>query len=154
MTNDTFTNDTITRGVIAGAAAGVMQNIYSFIAIAAGFQTMTYADYARATLFDTQYNDTFAQFLGYIGHFTWDTLLGIIFVYFVNKTSKRFLLLKSITYGIVIWYLVKGAPTFFRLPAFLSITPQSMFFFFIGSVLFGITIALTLKFLDNYRIET
>lgn len=148
-----MTNDTLIRGAILGAVAAVIQNIYAFIAIAAGFNTITYADYARATLFDTQYNDTFAQYLGYIGHFTWDIILGIMFVYIINKTSKSFLFLKSITYGIVVWYLVKGAPTFFRMPAFLRITPQSMFFFFFGSVLFGITIAVTYKIIDNNRLK-
>ncbi len=149
-----MTKDIIARGVIAGGAAAIIQNLYAFLVRAAGFTTMTYADYARATLFDMRYNDNFAQFLGYIGHFTWDILLGVIFVLLINKTSESFLILKSITYGVVIWYMVKGAPTFFRLPAFLSITPQSMFFFFIGSIIFGITIALTLKILDNNRLNT
>lgn len=147
-------DDVMTKGIIAGIAAAVVQNIFALITRAAGYSIMTYADYARAILFERQYSGTFAQFLGYIGHFAWDTLLGVIFVYLVKSTSDKFLVLKSIAYGVVIWYLVKGAPTFFRLPAFLNISPGSMFFYFIGSILFGLTISFTLKYLDKPDIRT
>lgn len=146
-------DDTMTQGIIAGIAGAVVQNIYALITRAAGFNVTTYADYARATLFERNYQEPFAQFLGFIGHFTWDILLGVIFVYVIKSTSRKFLTVKSIAYGVVIWYLVKGAPTFFRLPAFLNITPESMFFYFIGSILFGVTISLALKYLQKNDIK-
>lgn len=147
-------DDAMTKGIIAGIAAAIVQNIYALITRAAGYNVMTYADYARATLFERQYSGSFAQFLGYIGHFTWDILLGVIFVYLVKSTSDKFLVVKGIAYGVVVWYMVKGAPTFFRLPAFLSISPESMFFFFIGSIMFGLTISFTLRYLDKPNVRT
>lgn len=147
-------DDVMTKGMIVGTAGAVFQNIYALIARAAGYNVMSYADYARATLFERYHSGALAQLLGYIGHFTWDIFLGVIFVYLVKSTSDKFLVAKSIAYGVVIWYMVKGAPTLFRIPAFLNISPKSMFFFFIGSILFGLTISFTLRYLDKPDVTT
>lgn len=139
----------MTRGIIAGAVAAVAQNVYIFGARMAGFTKVEYEDYAEILFFSKFLPGFFPSFLGLIGHLVWNVFLGIIFAYIIKYSSSKFYVLKGIVFGAFVWWLVKVFCTLFRLPALSNPPYQQVGVFLIGSLLFGVVVAYTLKLLDT-----
>ena len=141
-------DDRMTRGIITGAVAAVVQNVYIFGAHMAGFTKVDYEDYAEMVFFSKLLPGFFPSFLGLIGHLVWDIFLGIIFAYIIKYSSSRFYVLKGMVFGAFVWWLVKVSCTLFRLPGLSTPSYRQVGVFLIGALLFGVVTAYTLKLLD------
>ena len=144
--------DRLVSGALAGSVGAVIQNTYAFIAKSLGFQGPVYIDYGEYLLFYKDQSGPLTSFFGFIGHFVWDIIIGIIFAYLILNTSSRYYLLKGILYGVIVWFLIKAGSTLFKIPEVITVLPHTVAFFFFGSILFGISLAYTLKLLDNAKI--
>lgn len=142
-------NDQTTKGIIAGVIGAVVQNIYIYFTQLLGFTKLNYQDYSQVVIFLRIYKGMLPTFLGILGHFVWDILFGIIFAYLIKFTPRKLYIIKGVVYGVIIWYLIKLGATLFRLTVFMSPPPNSVFVFFIGSILYGAAIAYVLKVLDT-----
>lgn len=153
MGENNMLQDRMVFGAIAGMAGAVVQNFYAVIAESMGLTGPVYLNYGKIVLMLKDYNDPLADTLGVIGHFTWDIILGIAFAYLVSLTSSRYYILKGIIYGIIVWYFIKVIATLFKIPVIIGVQPHTVAFFFIGAILYGATLALTLKLLDSRKIK-
>lgn len=142
-------DDRVTRGIIAGAIGAVIQDIYSYTLIIFGLLDRAYLDYARAMIMYKDYKGILATLVGFLGHMMADILFAVIFVYIIKNPSSRFYLLKGAVFGGIIWYVLNGLGTLFRLPVFTVIPPGSALAMFIGAEIYGLVIAYTLKLMDT-----
>jgi len=142
-------NDRLTRGIIAGAVGAVVQNIYIYAAQMMGFTTTNYGDYSEILFFSKLLPGFFPNFFGIIGHFVWDTFLGVVFAYGIKYTSSRFYVLKGLVYGAFIWWIVNVICKLFRIPVFSTLPYQELGVFLVGALLFGFIAAFTLRMLDS-----
>lgn len=146
-------DDRMVYGTWIGLAGAAVQNLYGLLGKLAGFTGPVYWDYGKIiVLSGRNMNGVLATLLGIAAHLVWDTILGIVFVYLVRDRMGHQLTLKGITYGAAIWFFVRAIALLYRIPIFISVSPQTVLFFFIGSIFFGIVVACSLRFL-YHRVE-
>lgn len=142
-------NDRTVRGIIAGAAGALAQNIYAYIVKMLGLTNVVYLDVSKAVLFRNHYNDIFANINALLGHFVVDSVLGVVFAFYIQATSSSYYLLKGVVFGTAVWFLVKVIGTnILNIPLFINLLPGNTLVFFVGALLFGLTTAWTLKLLN------
>lgn len=142
-------NDRMTRGIIAGVVSAVVQDVYTFAARTVGFTKIDYEDFAEALIFSRLLPGFFPSFFGLIGHLAWNTFLGVVFVYLIKFTSSRYYVLKGLTVGVFTWWFVKVFFSIVRIPGIVSPSSKEVGVYLIGSLLFGLSVAYTLKLLDT-----
>ncbi|MGI6066631.1 MAG: hypothetical protein ACOYI2_09115 [Bacillota bacterium] len=145
--------DKLVTGAVIGTAAFIIQNLYALGAKAFNIPTLTYVDYGRILLLSKVMKGTIAVIIGLIGHLIWEIILGVIFVYIILNTSRRYSFLKGIIFGASVWFFINLAATLFSIPVIAHVSPTTVTFFLIGSIIFGFTIAFTLNILHSYKIK-
>ena len=140
-------NDRLTRGIIAGIAGGLAQNIYGYIARFFGLTDLVYLDVARGVLFNYEYKGFLAVLVSAFGCLTIDSIWGVLFAFVMRKTSSKYHVVKGILFAVSIWFFVRvlGTKIF---GVMVDTDPQTALVFFFGAVLFGTTMASVLKWLD------
>ncbi len=141
--------DRVTRAFLAGTAGAVAQDIYVYIAKLAGLTDRTYLDYARIMIMFKNHDGVLATIVSIIGHMITDMLFAVLFVYFIKVTSAKYMYLKGIIYGGVIWFILIGLGTLFRLPVFTTAPPSAALALFVGAVMYGAIVVFTLKLLRS-----
>ena len=145
-------NDTFTKGVICGISGALVQNILAFVAKLLGLTDTLYIDVAYAVLFNLTFKGILPVIVSLIGHLVIDSFWGIIFAFLIEYTSSKFYIFKGIVFGCSIWFLVRVIITkIFQLPVLAKNCPKTALFFLFGAAMFGLTIALVLKFLDDRK---
>ena len=145
-------NDTFTRGVICGISGALVQNVLAFAAKLLGLTDTLYIDVAYAVLFNITSKGILSVIVSLIGHIIIDSFWGVIFAFLIKYTSSKFYIFKGIVFGCSIWFLVRVIITkIFQLPVLAKNCPKTALFFLFGAAMFGLTIALVLKFLDDKK---
>lgn len=148
-------NDRFTKGVIAGTAGAILQNIYAYFAKLLGFTNTDYIDVARAVLLDGNYQGFYATLVSFLGQLIIDSFWGFIFVFLIIKIREENFIFKGIVFGLGIWFFVRVVITkIFKLSVLSNNTPEIALFFFIGAALYGLTLTLSLKLLNTKTITT
>ena len=145
-------NDTFTRGVICGISGALVQNILAFAAKLLGLTDILYIDVAYAVLFNITSKGILSVIASLLGHLIMDSFWGVIFAFLIKYTSSKFYIFKGIIFGCSIWFLIRVIITkIFQLPVLSQNTPKTALVFLFGAAMFGLTIALVLKFLDDKK---
>lgn len=95
------------------------------------------------------YSGFTAFLVGIISHTIVGTIFGVIFAYIILITSSRYNLIKGLGFGAVLWFLLSGFGTIFRLPLFKNIPPGDAISTFVGALIYGILTAYGLMLLDK-----
>lgn len=146
--------DSIVNGAIIGTAGAAVQILYSFALKAFGYQGLVYIDYGQALLFMNIYPGSLFYGLGIIAHWIWDIIIGVIFVYLIQRSFEYYLYPKGIIYGVAIWFFIGAGVSLFRMPVIHKYYPGSEPYIFIGSILYGLVVAYTFKLLMKYQVRT
>jgi len=141
--------DRLIAGGLAGATGAIIQNIYGHTAKAIGITDRAFMDFAKVLLTFKPYQGVLAFIVGQISHYLVGVLLGIIFVYIIMLTSSRYLVWKGLGYGAILWVLLLGFGTIFRLPLFMNIPPGPALSVFVGALIYGLVTAYTLSLLEK-----
>lgn len=141
--------DRLISGSLAGAIAGLIQNLFGQTLKALGITDRAFADFAKVLIMYKPYQGTLAIIVGVISHIITGLIFGVIFAYIIQKTSSKYLLTKGIAYGAVLWVLLSGFGTMFKLPMFFDIPPRAALTTFVGALIYGFVTAYALKFIDN-----
>lgn len=144
-------NDRMTRGIIAGASGALVQNVYMLLAKSLDLTDIMYVDVARHFIFTQPYDGFLAVFVALLAHFTIDSFWGVVFAFLIEHTSSRFYMLKGFAFGTSIWFFIRvfGTKIFGVVP---GSPPLTALVFFVGAVLFGLTIAIVLRLFDDSKI--
>jgi len=145
--------DKLVNGAIAGAAGAVVQNLYVAVAGLFGYTGPSYITYGKIALAIEDNNGVLSNLMGLVGHFIWDIMLGIIFAYIISNATSRYYIWKGLLYGAVVWYLIKAGATIFKIPAIMGVYPETVVFFFIGALLYGLVVSYSLRVLDTRPAE-
>lgn len=137
-------------GAFIGSIGAVVQNLYGLSARLAGVKGPIYWDYGKVLIFSGKVlSGILPTVLGTIAHLVWDIILGIVFVYLIRDSFDRYLVLKGVVYGAIVWFIIKTIATLFRVPVIVDVSPYTVLFFFIGSLFFGLVIAYSLRVFIN-----
>ncbi len=141
--------DRLIAGGFAGAVAGLIQNLYGNLVKFLGVSDRAFADFALVMITFKPYSGFAAFLVGIISHTIVGTIFGVIFAYIILITSSRYNLIKGLGFGAVLWFLLSGFGTIFRLPLFKNIPPGDAISTFVGALIYGILTAYGLMLLDK-----
>lgn len=140
--------DRFTRGLLAGLIAGVPTFIFNHGLFYLKMTNLRWSDFMSLFIYGRKpvnlAEDVFAVFLVYMLL----SFLGIVFAYLLLITNTIHIL-KGCVYGISIWFISYTITFLFKVPELEYIPLETAFFNFIGAGIWGVTLALTLKWLDS-----
>ncbi|MBU7005227.1 hypothetical protein [Phosphitispora fastidiosa] len=141
--------DRLINGAIAGAAGAVVQNLYAAAARLFGYTGPGYITYGKIVLAIEDNGGLLSNSLGLVSHLVWDIIVGILFAYIISSTTSRYYIWKGMLYGAAVWYLIKAGATIFKIPIIMGFYPETVVFFFIGALIYGLVVSYSLKVLDT-----
>lgn len=145
-------NDRSTAGAIAGLVASFIQEMASLLLKYLGLTDRSFIDYASIMVMFHRPNGFMELVVAWTAHFAVGIILGLLFVQVFMFTSTKFLFLKGIFYGFILWFLLLGLGTLFRLPEFTTIPANAALSTFAGSLIWSLSVAYILKLLERTTI--
>ena len=125
------------RGAIVGIAGGVLMDVWDLFAhYFLHFGSFRYLDWAAMMIYGEPPENIYETIVSLITQIVWAGFLGIIFSFLILKITSR-------------GYLIKGA--FYRVPHLYQTGPNTQLAHVIGAVIYGITTAAVLKWLDSMQ---
>ena len=142
-------NDRTTAGALAGAVAGLIQQIYGSLAHYIGFTEKDFGDFAGTLIMSKAYQGIMSHVIQWLAHIGIGMLFGVIFVQIFKYTSSKYWQIKGIIYGFILWVLLTGIGTLFKMPMWNKTEPTTALSMFIGGLIYSVTMAYILKYLEN-----
>ena len=141
--------DRLVAGGLSGIIAGLIEYIFSIFLKALGWTDRYYGQFSDIIFNNRVYTGILGTILSILTHLALTTVLGVIFVYILAWTSSRYYLLKGAGYGFVLWFSLSGLGTIFRMPLFIDIPEKTAFSLLAGALVFGLTLAYSLRLMDR-----
>ncbi|PKM80533.1 MAG: hypothetical protein CVU89_13355 [Firmicutes bacterium HGW-Firmicutes-14] len=145
-----FIKDRLTRGLLAGLSAGIVTKIYDLLAFHYGISTLRWLDFAGIMIYGRKPVALGEQVFATFGTWFFHALLGIIFVFLIQRVfSSDNLLLKGWFYSISWWFIIYAVFQLFKVPELASIPLKTALSSFVGASIWGLLLALALHWLDR-----
>jgi len=141
--------DRLVAGGLAGAIGALVQNAYGQSAKALKLTDRAFIDYAEVLLAHKVFGGVLGFIVGTLAHLAVGVIMGVIFAYIIMLTSSRYLYIKGLGYGFVLWLLLSGFGSIFNLPQFTLIPPNVALATLVGALIYGIVNAFTLGYLEK-----
>lgn len=141
--------DRFTRGFIAGLAAGIVMNIFSFLSFALNWVEVRFLDWAGMFIFGRQPEGVVEVTLSLTGQLFFTALLGVIFAYLVSITSSKNYIFKGLTFGLAVWFSTYAIAILFRVPTLTRFGVDTVTSNIVGALLYGLVLALMQKWLEE-----
>lgn len=145
-------NDRSTAGAIAGLVGAFIQEMSAIVLKYLGFTNRSFIDYASILIMFHTAHSFMELVVAWIAHFAVGITMGLLFVQVFMITSSKYLFLKGIFYGFVLWFVLLGLGTVFRLPEFTVIPWNVALSTFVGSIVWSLSVAYTLRLLERTTI--
>lgn len=142
-------NDRSTAGAIAGLVGAFIQEMSAIVFKYLGFTDRSFIDYASVMIMFHTAHSFMEHVVAWTAHFAVGIMLGLLFVQVFMITSTKYLLLKGIFYGFILWFVLLGLGTVFRLPEFTAIPWNVAMSTFVGSIIWSLSVAYTLRILEK-----
>ena len=142
--------DHLVAGVVAGIAGISVQTIYALLIKYFGLTDRIYIDFAQVIIMSENRPGISAFFIGLIAQLVIGGMFGVVFAFIEKFTSSRYYLLKGVFFGAVLWFLLTGFGTMWRLPVFHEMPTYAAYSSLIGALIYGIALAYTMKLLEKY----
>ncbi|PKM38944.1 MAG: hypothetical protein CVV03_12725 [Firmicutes bacterium HGW-Firmicutes-8] len=142
-------NDRSVAGAIAGLVGSIIQEMSTLIIKYLGFSDKSFIDYSSVMVMFHRPNNFMELVVAWTAHFAVGITLGLLFVQVFMITSAKYLFLKGIFYGFVLWFILLGLGTVFRLPEFTSLPWNVAMTTFIGSLVWSLSVAYILRILEK-----
>ena len=142
--------DRLIAGAVAGTVAILIQTIYALTIKSLGLTDRIYIDFAKVIIISENRPGLSAFFIGLIAQLVIGGMFGVVFAFIEKFTSSRYYVLKGIFFGAILWFLLTGFGTMWRLPVFHEMPTNAAYSTLIGALLYGIALAYTMKLLEKY----
>ena len=141
--------DRFTRGLLAGIIAGVVTKPYDILAYYLNFSTFRWLDVAGIVIYGRRPLNAGEAVFATLSTWFFHALLGVIFVYLVQKlVSSANLFLKGWYFGVICWFLIYAIIILFKVPEISAIPLKTSVSNFIGASIWGLVLTAVL-----YRLE-
>lgn len=146
--------DRFFRGLIAGITGGIAMNLWSLIAVyILNWPIRRFIDWAAVLLYGRLPGSFAETSFALLMHILWTGTLGIIFAYMIPLTTSRGYLLKGAVFGIISGFIIYAMPTLLQTPILSENNFLSTFSNHIGGLVWGLTTAQMLRFLETTPLQ-
>lgn len=142
--------DRFLRGLIAGIIGGIAMNIWSLIAVTLfNWQILRFIDWAAVILYGNLSTSHSEGLFALVMQILWSGTLGIIFAFLIPHIKSNRFLIKGAVFGVIVGFITYAIPTLLQMPilkehSFISVVSNH-----IGGLIWGLTMAQTLKWLND-----
>ncbi len=142
--------DRFTRGLLAGIIGGIAMNLWNlFERIVLQWEFIRFIDWAGIIVFGDLPRSHLQGIFSLAMHLIWTGLLGVIFAFLIPHITSRAYLLKGLFYGIIVGFITFTIPTLFQMPFLAEHSFTTVFSNTVGGIIWGLTMAQTLRWLDR-----
>lgn len=143
--------DRLVAGTVAGLVGSIVTVITGTIFKTIGWADRAFFDYSTTMFGKSAYTDKgfFGFLMAVITQVAVCVIFGIVFAYIIKATSSRYLYIKGIGYGFVLWMLLSSIGTMFDIPLFDNIPLNVAYTTLFTALFFGFIVAWTLKIIDT-----
>jgi hypothetical protein len=141
--------DRFTRGFLAGLAAGMAMNIFSFISMALGWVKIAFLDWAGVLIFGKLPAGVLENAVSLGGQLFFAAMSGVLFAYLLPVLTSRNYFLKGLIFGLLIWLLSYTASILFRVPFLTRFDPGTVTSNITGALIYGLVLGFVLKWLEE-----
>lgn len=142
--------DRFSRGLLAGIVGGVLMNIWSLISYyILDVADRRYLDWSSVLLFGHLPTNLTEAVYAQITQLIWAGFLGVIFAYIAPEITSRAYLLKGTIWGFITGFILYAVAILVRMPYFTKISTGTSITQFLGGIIWGTSLAYTLRLLDT-----
>ncbi len=142
--------DRLYRGAVAGIVGGIVMNAWSFFSYhILYFNTRRYTDWMGVIVYGDLPRTLAETLYALMLHLVWVGLLGVLFAYLIPHNNSRGYLLTGAFYGLASGIIIYAIPTLLRTPYISKFPFNTTISNHIGAILWGVTLAYTLRWLYN-----
>ena len=140
--------DAILVGTIAGLATNLLKNSLAWIWCRLHLLDYFTSDFAASLFIKPNAIQTLSgQIIGLAADFIVSAILGISFVYLIKYSGQRFLLIKGLVYGAVVWLLLYGGVRSLPMVRLHDYNPLHIVIALINHLIFGLILSFIIKLL-------
>lgn len=142
--------DRFARGFIGGLTGGIVKIGWGFFAYyILHFTKLQFADWASVLIYGRKAATTAEFVVATIAYLVFVGLLGIVFAYLITAINSRNYLFKGVMYGIFLGLIFYSLPILFKIPQLMRMELNTVISFWVGDIIWGLTLAQTLRWLDQ-----
>ena len=143
--------DRLVAGGIAGVAGSVVNIITGVIFKSLGWSDRAFYDYSTTLFGKTTYADkgVLGFLMGVITEVAVCIIFGVIFVYIIKFTSSRYLYIKGLGFGFVLWMLLTSLGTMYNIPLFEDTPLDAAYTTLFTALTYGFVVAWVLKIIES-----
>ena len=146
--------DRFARGLIAGLVGGVIMNIISLVSYSLGITELRFLDWSAIAIYGLKPESLVEAVFAQLAQFVFVGVLGVLFAYLIAAMGSKNHLLKGWLYGSGMWFVLYGITILFHVEATIPLHIDTAATDFIGSTMYGLAMAVTLKWLDERVVQT
>ncbi len=147
--------DRFTRGFIAGAAAGILQDVIDYVLYLLRIVELRYLDWAAIILFRHEQANGFSETsFALVAELFFSGILGIAFAYLIPRITSRNYFFKGWLYGVTVWFAIYSIMVLFQVRGLHAVDFSTAVADFITSSVYGLALAAVLLWLDKTSGET
>lgn len=147
-----FLEDRFTRGIIASLFGAIIITAPNLV-LGHYLGIMRYLDFASILIYGHKPQSGLEAVFGFVVAYLFLATLGGIFAYVITGITSMNLLLKGGLFGALIWFVSYTITLLFKVPELADIPLKSAFFNLVSGIVWGISMAYALLWLDR-RIPT
>ncbi len=142
--------DRFFRGMAAGMIGGIAMNLWSLVPLfVLQWEIIRFIDWAGILIFGDLPRSHLQGAFSLGMHILWVGLLGVAFAFLIPQVTSRGYLLKGAFIGVLFGFIFYALPTLFQMPilaehSFATVTANH-----IGGLIWGLTTAQSLRWLDR-----
>lgn len=141
--------DRFFKGFFSGVGGGVILNLWGFfVKDLLHFSTRNFVDWTSVVIYGILPTTWYDFLFALICHLFWTGFLGIIFAYLLSRVTPQGYLFKGAFYGFLVGFFIYGVAILLRMPFFTMIPFPTSLGNAIGGILWGVTTAHLLYWLD------
>ena len=143
--------DRTIRGLLAGVIAGIVKDSWNLIDYYFLHITeIRFLDWAAILATWSRPRNSLSTVFFLMLQILWDGFLGIIFAHLLISITTRYLILKSILFSLMLWFVFQIIVNLYRVPLLSGIQPQpGAISNVMAVILWGVIMGLVLKKLDK-----
>ncbi len=137
--------DTTLAGIISGMAGSTCCLVLGLIFRWMGLTDRTFDNLAQVFILTKENTGALAFFMGSVVHLGIGGALGVIFAYFIRTTARKYIIIKGVFFGAMVFISFVGLGNYYRMALFTNMPPLASFLLWIASMIYGLTMSFTLS---------
>ncbi len=142
--------DRFHRGLVAGMVAGVAMNLWTLVALfVLQWEVIRFIDWAAIFLFGDLPRSHLQGLFSLWMQILWAGLLGVGFAFLIPQATSRGYLIKAAFFGVMLGFISYAIPTALQMPILSKLSFATVFSNHVGGLVWGLTLGVTLRWLDR-----